>query len=102
MICDVVIADVVQMLKDQNLEHQHQVIGFKTGPAFAGWVAKHRPGLTKGFPADELVQFNQRRALIEPGLAFIQVEESGLWHRFVLIWRVMILYIEDGYFQKRP
>ena len=46
------------MLKDQNLEHQHH---------------------------DDLVQFNQRIALIEPGTAFIQVEESGLWRPFVLI-----------------
>ena len=73
------------MLKDQNLEHQHHVAGFTTGLAFAGWVAQHRQGFTEGFPVDDLIQFNQRIALIEPGIAFIQVGESGLWRPFVLI-----------------
>ena len=40
----------------------------------------------------------KRIALIELGIAFIQVEESGLWHRFILIWRVMVFCIKDGYF----
>ena len=31
-------------------------------------------GLTAGFPVDDRVQFGQRIALIEPGIAFIQVE----------------------------
>ena len=59
------------MLKDQNLEHQHHVVGFTTGLAFAGFVAEHRQGLTEGFPVDDLVQFNQRIGLIELGIAFI-------------------------------
>ena len=59
---------------------------------------EHRQGLAEGFPVDDLVQFDQRIALVEPGLAFIQIEESGLWHRFVLIWRVMVFYSKDGYF----
>ena len=59
------------MLKDQNLEHQHHIAGFTTGLAFAGWLAEHRQGLAEGFPVDELVQFNQRITLIEPGIAFI-------------------------------
>ena len=40
----------------------------------------------EGFPVDDRIQFNQRIAFIEPGIAFIQVEESGLWYPFVLIW----------------
>ena len=28
---------------------------------------------------------------------FRSLEESGLWHRFVLIWRVMVFDIKDGY-----
>ena len=31
LIFDVIIGDVVQMLKEQNLEHQHQIAGFTTG-----------------------------------------------------------------------
>ena len=86
------------MLKDQNLEHQHQVAGWTAGLTFAGWVAEHRQGFTEGFSVDDLVQFDQRIALIEPGIAFIQVEQSGLWHRFVVIWQVMVFYIKSGYF----
>ena len=71
LIFDVVIGDIIQMLKNQNLEHQHHVAGFTTGLAFAGWVAEHRQGLTEDFPVDDLVQCNQRIALIEPDIAFI-------------------------------
>ena len=71
LLFNVVIGDVVQMLKDQNLEHQHHVVGFTTGLAFAGFVADHRQGLAEGFPVDDLVQFDQRIALIELGIAFI-------------------------------
>lgn len=45
LIFDVVIGDVLQMLKDQDLEHQHQVAGFTTDLAFSGVVAKHRQGI---------------------------------------------------------
>ena len=100
LIFDAVIGDVVQMLKDQNLEHQHHVVGFTTGLAFAGFVAEHRQRFTEGFPVDNPVQFNQRIALIELGIAFIQVEESGLWHWVTLIWQVMVFYIKDGYFKR--
>ena len=60
MIFDVVIADVVEMLKDQNLEHRHHIAGLTTSLAFAGWVAEHRQGLTEGFSVDDLVQFDHR------------------------------------------
>lgn len=60
--------------------------------------SEYRQGIAEGFPVDDLIQFDQRIALVEPGIAFIQVKEYELWHRFVLIWRVMTSYIEDGYF----
>ena len=41
------------MLKGQNLEHQHHVVEFTTGLAFAGFVAEHRQGFTEGFPPIE-------------------------------------------------
>ena len=59
------------------------------GEARRGMVNKrgeYRQGLAEGFPVDDLVQLDQRIALVEPGIAFIQVKESELWHRFVLIW----------------
>ena len=83
----------------RNLEHQHQVIGFTTDLAFAWWVAEHGQGLTAGFPVDDRVQFDQRIALIEPGIASIQVEQSELWHPIVLIWRVLVFYIKMGVFR---
>ena len=43
--------------------------------AFSSWLLRgglrSTQGLTEGLPVDDLVQFDQRIALIEPGIAFI-------------------------------
>ena len=76
------------MLKEQNIEQQRQFAGFTTGLAFAGFVAKHKQGFTAGCPVDDRVQFDQRIALVESGLAFIQPRTRRA--RETLRWRLPV------------
>ena len=58
-----------------------------------------RLALCGGFP-EAIGRHSERRrqSWARAYLTSIQVEESALWHRFVVIWRVMVFYIRCGYF----
>ena len=85
-----VVAEVVERLKDQHLEHDNLVPRLAAGLGLAGLGGDTQAGLFKGgaqgraevVPGDQLVQAHQRVGLgVQAVVAAGEVEETGLVHR---------------------
>src|SRR5512143_22121 len=77
------VRQIVQRLKNQHLEHQHNIKGFSTRTGFPLFVSHHFQQRSKSFPVHHGLNPGERvTALVQLFKTYLPIQQTGLHHLF--------------------